>query len=84
MAKSLKGAFSNQLGFRDASSRIIHTPAMMPIYAPENVPKIVIDIEINVAQFKLEGKRKRSYPRCLKPSKNRYPVAKSKYAFHLK
>ena len=29
----------------------------MPIYAPENVPKIVIDIAINAAQFKLEGKR---------------------------
>ena len=83
MAKSLKGAFSNQLGFRDASSRIIHTPAMMPIYAPENVPKIVIDIEINVAQFKLEGKRKRSYPRCLKPSKNRYPVLKVNMPFTL-
>ncbi len=57
MAKSLEGAFANQLGFRDASSRIIHTPTMMPINAPENVPKIVIDIAINAAQFKLEGKR---------------------------
>ena len=58
MAKSLKGAFTNQLGFRDESSRIIHTPTMMPIYALEKVPKIVIDIAINAAQFKLEGKAK--------------------------
>jgi len=56
----------------------------MPIYAPGNVPKIAIDIEKNAAQFKLEGKRERSYPRSLKASKNRYPVAKSKYAIHLK
>ena len=84
MAKSLKGVFANQLSFRDASSHIIHTLTMMPIYAPGNVPKIVIDIEKNAAQFKLEGKRERSYPRCLKASKNRYPVAKSKYAIHLK
>ena len=84
MAKSLKGVFANQLSFRDASSHIIHTLTMMPIYAPGNVPRIVIDIERNAAQFKLEGKRERSYPRCLKSSKNRYPVAKSKYAVHLK
>jgi len=84
MAKSLKGVFANQLSFRDASSHIIHTLTMMPIYAPGNVPRIVIDIERNAAQFKLEGKRERSYPRCLKSSKNRYPVAKSKYAIHLK
>jgi hypothetical protein len=57
---------------------------MMPIYAPGNVPRIILDIERNAAQFKLEGKRERSYPRCFKVSKNRYPVAKSKYAVHLK
>ena len=57
MAKSLKGAFANQLGFRDASSHIIHTLIMMPIYVSGNVPKIVIDIEINTVEFKLEGKR---------------------------
>jgi hypothetical protein len=84
MAKSLKSVFPNQLSFRDASSHIIHTLTMMPIYAPGNVPRIVIDIECNAAQFKLEGKRERSYPRCLKVSKNRYPIAKSKYAVHLK
>jgi hypothetical protein len=84
MAKSLKSVFPNQLSFRDASSHIIHTLTMMPIYAPGNVPRIVIDIERNAAQFKLEGKRERSYPRCLKVSKNRYPIAKGKYAVHLK
>jgi len=84
MAKSLKGVFANQLSFRDASSHIIHTLTMMPIYAPGNVPKIVIDIKKMPRNFKLEGKRERSYPRCLKASKNRYPVAKSKYAVHLK
>jgi hypothetical protein len=84
MAKSLKSVFPNQLSFRDASSHIIHTLTMMPIYAPGNVPRIVLDIERNAAQFKLEGKRERSYPRCLKVSKNRYLIAKSKYAVHLK
>ena len=84
MAKSLDSVFPNQLSFRDASSHIIHTLTMMPIYAPGNVPRIVLDIERNAAQFKLEGKRERSYPRCLKVSKNRYPVTKSKYAAHLK
>lgn len=84
MAKSLNSVFPNQLSFRDASSHIIHTLTMMPIYAPGNVPRIVLDIERNAAQFKLEGKRERSYPRCLKVSKNRYPVAKNKYAVHLK
>ena len=49
MAKLLKGVFANQLSFRDASSRIIHTLTMMPIYTPGNVPKIVIDIERNAA-----------------------------------
>jgi len=84
MAKSLKSVFPNQLSFRDASSHIIHTLTMMPIYAPGNVPRIILDIERNAAQFKLEGKRERNYPRCLKVSKNRYPVAKNKYAVHLK
>jgi hypothetical protein len=84
MAKPLKSVFPNQLSFRDASSHIIHTLTMMPIYAPGNVPRIILDIERNAAQFKLEGKRERSYPRCFKVSKNRYPVAKSKYAVHLK
>lgn len=84
MAKSLNSVFPNQLSFRDASSHIIHTLTMMPIYAPGNVPRIILDIERNAAQFKLEGKRERSYPRCLKVSKNRYPVAKNKYAVHLK
>lgn len=84
MAHSLKGVFPNQLSFRDASSHIIHTLTMMPIYAPGNVPRIVLDIERNAAQFKLEGRRERSYPRCLKASKNRYPIAKKRNAAHLK
>ena len=61
MAKSLKGAFTNQLGFRDASSHIIHTLTIMPVYVLGNVPKIVIGIERNAAQFKLGGKRERSF-----------------------
>lgn len=84
MAKSLKSVFPNQLSFRDASSHIIHKLTQMPIYAPGNVPKLILDIERNAAQFKLEGKRERSYPRTLKVSKNRYPVAKKKKAAHLK
>lgn len=47
-------------------------------------PRIILDIERNAAQFKLEGKRERSYPRGLKVSKNRYLITKSKYAVHLK
>ncbi|WP_026375605.1 IS4 family transposase [Aestuariibacter salexigens] len=84
MAKSLKGVFPNQLSFRDASSHIIYKLTQMPIYAPGNVPKLVLDIERNASQFKLEGKRERSYPRVLKVSKNRYPVARTKNAAHLK
>lgn len=84
MAKSLKGIFPNQLSFRDASSHIIHKLTMMPIYAPGKVPNIVLDIELNARQFILEMKRERSYPRTLKVSKNRYPVAKRKNAAHLK
>ena len=84
MAKSLKNIFPNQLSFRDASSHIIYKLTQMPIYAPGNVPKLILDIERNAAQFKLEGKRERSYPRTLKVSKNRYPVAKKKKAAHLK
>ena len=60
MEKSLKGIVANQLSFRGASSHIIHTLTMMPIYAPGNVPKIVIDIEKNAAQFKLEGRKART------------------------
>ena len=84
MAKSLKSVFPNQLSFRDASSHIIHKLTMMPIYAPGNVPGLILEIERNASQFKLEGKRERSYPRTLKVSKNRYPVAKKKKAAHLK
>ena len=84
MAKSLKGVLPNQLSFRDASLHIIHTLTMMPIYAPGNAPKIILDIERNAAQFKLEGRRERSYPRCLKASKNRYPVSRKNNAAHLK
>tara|TARA_R110002167_G_scaffold241514_1_gene446810 strand:+ start:63 stop:1388 length:1326 start_codon:yes stop_codon:yes gene_type:complete len=84
MAKSLNSVFPNQLSFRDASSHIIQKLTCLPIYAPGNVPKLVIDIERNAKQFLLEGKRERSYPRCLKVSKNRYPVAKAKHAAHLK
>ncbi|MDP5152077.1 IS4 family transposase, partial [Rheinheimera baltica] len=72
------------LSFRDASSHIIHKLTLMPIYAPGNVPGFILEIEKNASQFKLEGKRERSYPRTLKVSKNRYPVAKSKNAAHLK
>ena len=57
LAKLLKGVFANQLSSRDASSHIIHTLTMMPVYVLGNVPKIVIDIEINTVEFKLEGKR---------------------------
>lgn len=84
MAKSLKSVFPNQLSFRDASSHIIQKLTHMPLYAPGNVPKFVMDIERNAKQFLLEGKRERSYPRCLKVSKNRYPVAKRENAAHLK
>ena len=84
MAKSLNSVFPNQLSFRDASSHIIQKLTCLPIYAPGNVPKLVINIERNAKQFLLEGKRERSYPRCLKVSKNRYPVAKAKHAAHLK
>ena len=84
MAKSLKGVYPNQLSFRDASSHIIYKLTQMPIYAPGNVPKLILDIERNASQFKLEEKRERSYPRTLKVSKNRYPVAKKKNAAHLK
>ena len=84
MAKSLKGVYPNQLSFRDASSHIIYKLTQMPIYAPGNVPKLILDIERNASQFKLEGKRERSYPRTLKVSKNRYPVAKKKNTAHLK
>ncbi|MGX9462545.1 IS4 family transposase, partial [Shewanella sp. A14] len=84
MAKSLKSVFPNQLSFRDASSHIINKLTHMPLYAPGNVPKLILDIERNAKQFKLEGKRERSYPRCLKVSKNKYPVAKRKSAAHLK
>ena len=84
MAKSLKGVYPNQLSFRDASSHIIYKLTQMPIYAPGNVPRLILDIERNANQFKLEGKRERSYPRTLKVSKNRYPVAKKKNAAHLK
>lgn len=84
MAKSLRGVLPNQLSFRDASSHIIYKLTQMPIYAPGNVPKLILDIERNARQFKLEGKRERSYPRTLKVSKNRYPVAKRKNAAHLK
>lgn len=84
MAKSLNSVFPNLLSFRDASAHIIHKLTHLPIYAPGNVPKLVLDIERNARQFLLEGKRERSYPRCLKVSKNRYPVAKAKNAAHLK
>lgn len=84
MAQSLNAVFPNQLSFRDASSHIIHTLTMMPLYAPGKVPKIILDITRNAKQFKLEGRRERAYPRCLKATKNRYPVAKSKKAVHLK
>lgn len=84
MAQSLPSLYPNQLSFRDASSHIIHTLTMMPLYAPGKVPKIIIDIEKNAAQFKLEGRRERSYPRCLKASKNRYPIARKNNAAHLK
>ncbi|WP_411571815.1 IS4 family transposase, partial [Pectobacterium cacticida] len=84
MAKSLKSVFPNQLSFRDASSHIIHKLTMMPIYAPGNVPGLILEIERNASQFKLEGKRERCYPRTLKVSKNRYPLAKNKNAAHLK
>ncbi|PKH32646.1 IS4 family transposase [Shewanella sp. ALD9] len=84
MAKSLKSVFPNQLSFRDASSHIINKLTNMPLYAPGNVPKLILDIERNAKQFKLEGKRERNYPRCLKVSKNKYPVAKRKNAAHLK
>ena len=84
MAKSLKGVYPNQLSFRDASSHIIYKLTQMPIYAPGNVPRLILDIERNANQSKLEGKRERSYPRTLKVSKNRYPVAKKKNAAHLK
>lgn len=84
MAKSLNSVFPNQLSFRDASSHIIQKLTHLPLYAPGNVPKLVLDIERNAKQFLLEGKRERSYPRCLKVSKNRYPVAKAKHAAHLK
>ena len=84
MAKSLKGVYPNQLSFRDASSHIIYKLTQMPIYAPGNVPKLILDIERNASQFKLEEKRERSYPRTLKVSKKRYPVAKKKNTAHLK
>jgi hypothetical protein len=78
MAKSFKSIFPNQLIFRDASYHIINQLTNMPLYAPENVPRFILDIEKNAKQFKQECKRERSYLRCLKVSKNGYPVAKEK------
>ena len=76
MAKSLPGTYPNQLSFREASSHIIFKLSQLPSASPGNIPKIVFDIEKHAKQFKLEGKRERSYPRVLKCSKNRYPIKK--------
>jgi hypothetical protein len=84
MAKSLPGVFPNQLSFRDASSHIIHMLTHMPMSAPGRVPKIILDVERNAEQFLLESRRERAYPRCLKVSKNRYPVRRKTNAAHLK
>jgi hypothetical protein len=47
LAKPLKSVFPNQLSFRDASSHIINKLTNMPLYAPGNVPKLILDIERN-------------------------------------
>ena len=82
MAKSLKGIHPNELSFHHASLHIIHVLTQLPYVTPGNIPKLVIDIEKDAKQFVLEHRRERSYPRCLKASKNRYPV-KKKNAAHL-
>lgn len=76
MAKSLPATYPNQLSFREASSHIIFKLSQLPSHSPGNVPKVVFDIERHAKQFKLEGKRERSYPRVLKCSKDRYPIKK--------
>jgi hypothetical protein len=60
-----------------------HQLSQLPSAAPGNLPREVFAPEKQAKQFKLEGKRERSYPRVLKASKNTYPVRK-KYAAHLK
>jgi hypothetical protein len=83
MAKSLKGVLPNQLSFRDASSHIIYKLTQMPI-CPRQRPKIDTGYREKCQTIQAGGKTRRSYPRTLKVSKNRYPVAKRKNAAHLK
>lgn len=83
MAKSLPATYPNQLSFREASAYIIFKLTQLTSVAPGNLPREIVAIERNAKQFKLEGKRERSYPRVLKASKNGYPI-KKKNAAHLK
>lgn len=83
MARVLPATYPNQLSFREASSYIIFKLSQLPSVAPGNLPREVFTPEKQAKQFKLEGKRERSYPRVLKASKNTYPVRK-KNAAHLK
>jgi hypothetical protein len=68
---------------RDIVDLYAHQLSQLPSAAPGNLPREVFAPEKQAKQFKLEGKRERSYPRVLKASKNTYPVRK-KYAAHLK
>ena len=84
MAKSLPSVHPNQLSFRDAASYIIFKLTQLPSQTLGNIPRDVLDVERNARQFKLNGKRERTYPRVLKMSKNKFPVRPKKMPFTLK
>lgn len=77
MAASLgKDITPNQLSFKESASYIVFQLATLPFVAPGRVPKVVMNITEMASYFLLPGRRERCYPRCLKSSKQKYPVRK--------
>ncbi|MCF4011047.1 IS4 family transposase [Rheinheimera sp. UJ63] len=77
MAASLgKDITPSQLSFKESASYIILQLATLPYVSPGRVPKVVMNITEMASYFLLPGRRERCYPRCLKSSKQKYPVRK--------
>ncbi len=77
MAASLgKDITPSQLSFKESASYIIFQLATLPYVSPGRVPKVVMNITEMASYFLLPGRRERCYPRCLKSSKQKYPVRK--------
>jgi len=73
-----EGVEPNQISFNQAAAYIIRELTMLPGVSPGNIPNVIKAMTDMAKAFILPERRKRSYPRVIRPKPLKYPIRKVK------